>query len=65
MQVACFGTDLKSAGPPGALILNNTDLTVDSRGCEFECSSSHEWKETELLTIPVTAAAERLWQLTV
>ena len=65
MQVSHSGTNLKSAGLPGALILNNTDLTVDSRECEFECSPSHEWRGTRLLTIQITAAAEWLWQLTV
>lgn len=54
----CFGTDLESAGPPRASNLNNTDLTADSKECEFECSPSNEWRETQLLTIQITAAAE-------
>lgn len=54
MQVSCFGTELESAGPPGALILNNAYPTVDSRQTEFECGPSHEWRETRLLTIQIT-----------
>ncbi len=65
MQVSCFGMDLKSGVPSRSIILHNTDLTVDSRECEFECSPSREWRESRLLTIQITAAAEWLWQLTV